>query len=237
MSNTAWVAVTAIATGATALVAVAAAIFALRQLSDARKVRIDEARPYIVVDFEDSPATPVIIDFVIKNLGRTAAYDVEMVWDPKPVESLAGRDDEFANVRMFREPILMIAPGRELRIFFDSRMERTPDKGLPSLYTLTVRYAASKDLGKLSFTEEFKLDLDSREGGTYVEALGIHHAAKALQDLTKAFKSSALSNRNQVDIRSHRERAAYFQEQRREMAHRDALLAGRTPPPRRPKRR
>jgi hypothetical protein len=55
-----------------------------------RELRKDEARPYVVVDFE--PERPPIVNLVIANLGRTMARNVRIEVDP-PFDSSVYRKD------------------------------------------------------------------------------------------------------------------------------------------------
>ena len=77
-----WAAIEAVATAATALVAVLAAVFAYVQVRQARRLRQEQARPFVVVDFESSPAWQNAIQLVIQNIGQTVATDVLVSFDP-----------------------------------------------------------------------------------------------------------------------------------------------------------
>lgn len=81
--------VTATAAIGTLVVAVVAALYAKRQvesargsLEEARALRREQAQPYVIVSLEASLASPRLIDLVIKNLGTTAAFDVQLTSDP-----------------------------------------------------------------------------------------------------------------------------------------------------------
>jgi hypothetical protein len=67
----------------TGIVTIGLLIYAVRQLRDARKVRDDQTRPYIVVDFHFKS---IMVALSIKNIGQTPAKDVRVTLD-RPVTS------------------------------------------------------------------------------------------------------------------------------------------------------
>jgi hypothetical protein len=73
--------VVALATTGQLLVLVAAALYARAQVREARELRRDEARPYVVVDLE--PDRPPFMNLVVANLGRTMARNVRIETDPR----------------------------------------------------------------------------------------------------------------------------------------------------------
>jgi hypothetical protein len=70
----------------TAGVAVAAGVIALSQLGEARRLRLEQAQPYVVVFMADTDR-PKYVDLVIRNFGLTAATDVRVEIDPAPQRS------------------------------------------------------------------------------------------------------------------------------------------------------
>jgi hypothetical protein len=79
MSPVAW---SALAEWCALGLAVAVGVVALGQLLEARRLRNDQTRPYVVAFAEPSPAAFAVIDLVIKNFGRTAARDVQVQFEP-----------------------------------------------------------------------------------------------------------------------------------------------------------
>src|SRR5262245_14565535 len=72
---------TAAAAWVTAFVAIAAAVVGLGQLAEARRVRLEQSQPYVVIFMEPSRAGTYFIDLVVRNFGTTAAYDVRVKVD------------------------------------------------------------------------------------------------------------------------------------------------------------
>jgi hypothetical protein len=61
----------------TFVVAVLAARAAFRQVREARTLREEQARPFVVVDFTLNPTTNFFFDIVVKNIGATLASNVK----------------------------------------------------------------------------------------------------------------------------------------------------------------
>lgn len=77
-----WATVTAWAAWATVAVYVVLGIFAWIQVLQARRLREEQARPFVIVDFEPG----FLVYLTVENIGRTMARDVSIRFD-KPLES------------------------------------------------------------------------------------------------------------------------------------------------------
>ncbi|WP_026208463.1 hypothetical protein [Catelliglobosispora koreensis] len=108
----------------------------IRAARQAREMADEEARPYVIVDFD---FRGVIVLLVIQNIGRSIAHDVEINFDPP----LASKAFDFDDVQALKGPIRMMAPGRKIPFFFDSVLERSPDAGLPDSYSVSISYRDS----------------------------------------------------------------------------------------------
>ena len=175
-----WIA--AVSTAITALIAGGALIFAWRQVDEAKQSRkltrdleIERAQPYVVAFTEESPATNLAIDLVIKNFGPTAATNVRVALDPWPER--AGRHDEGARVGIPTFPVL--APGQEWRTAWVWAPDRK-DSGLPERHEGTVTFLGIDDK---ELTSPVVLDLGVYMQREWVEVRGIHDAANALRDI------------------------------------------------------
>jgi hypothetical protein len=74
----------ALAQWVTAGVALAAAIFALRQVQEARRTRERQAQPNVVVFADLNADDWHWLDVIVKNFGQTPAYNVRLRFDPWP---------------------------------------------------------------------------------------------------------------------------------------------------------
>jgi hypothetical protein len=113
-----WIGVTALAAWATVIVYIGLFFYAWRQVAEARKLREEQARPFVVVDFEVGPS----IILTVENLGRTLAREVTIRFD-KRVEATelfkAAAPYDINEVRLFREPLPVLPPGKKIRVVFD----------------------------------------------------------------------------------------------------------------------
>jgi hypothetical protein len=195
-----WDAIGAVATSVAVIVGGGAAWAAVRQLGQSKQARLDQARPYVLVTVEPSAADQHILEIVIRNVGAGPAKNVRMSVDPplKRVEEHA--DFELASARIFNESIDMLPPGFELKVFFDSTIDRyeTKDK-MPEQHTVTLNYEDS--LGHPFVDENCVLDLSLYDGLVYTEVFGVHHVAKALREIAPVLKSSPML-KGKVDIRA-----------------------------------
>jgi hypothetical protein len=120
----------------TALVAVGAATVGLGQLREARRLRVEQAKPYVVCYAEEGHESDWSLYVVIKNFGNTLATDVSVQFDPELRRSpMTGGAYDVVHV----PAIPALAPGQEWRTFWDTGVRR-PQAKLPSRYTATVTF-------------------------------------------------------------------------------------------------
>lgn len=177
----------ALATTATFLTAAAAAVFAGFQVREARRTREDQAQPFVVVDFEPSPAWAGLMEITIRNIGSTVAKDVRITFDP-PLASVDLDKRKgwpgFQELSILKHGIPSLPPGKAHRIFFD----RMPDRiksDLPRKYVATVELAGPRH--KID-PQTYVLDLDVYSGYRFMTIYGEHDAVKALREIEKTVK-------------------------------------------------
>jgi hypothetical protein len=162
-----WAAVTAWAAWATVAVYVVLGIFAWIQVLQARRLREEQARPFVIVDFEPG----FLVYLTVENIGRTMARDVSIRFD-KPLQSTLSGPREIDESPLLRKPIPTLPPGRKIRVLFDqyaARLEAT----LPLTYDVTLHYKGP--FGKKAWEHPYRLDL-----GIY---LGSQEPPKGLPEL------------------------------------------------------
>jgi hypothetical protein len=91
-----WAAVTAWAAWATVAVYVVLGIFAWIQVLQARRLREEQARPFVIVDFEPG----FLVYLTVENIGRTMARDVTIRFD-KPLASTSQGRVRSTSLRCF----------------------------------------------------------------------------------------------------------------------------------------
>ena len=139
------------------------------------------------------------VDLVVENVGTTPAYELEIVISPKfdvAVERDTTAAEHPSNVKALKQPIPMLPPGHSKRWFLDSYVvrddrERAGEK-LRDDYVASLHYRGP-DPDDKGWDESYALDLAARNGMTYLETYGIHHAAKALREMEKHMRGLAKS--------------------------------------------
>jgi hypothetical protein len=139
------------------------------QVLEARRLRLERNRPFVVVDFDLDLAKGYLIFFEVLNPGTSLACDVRIEIEP-PLESSV--DVDMGKLKMLNEGITTLAPGKKLRTFFDMSFRRNEDeKDYPMNHLATVRY--TDETGKRSFTEKYNLDLDQYMNMQFVTNHGV----------------------------------------------------------------
>jgi hypothetical protein len=146
-----WTAVAAVAACATLAIYIVIGIFAWRQVHEARKLREEQARPFVIVDFEPG----WLVYLTVENLGRTMAREVTINFNESLTSSLPGRS-ELDESPLFREPIPTLPPGKKIRVLFDQIHDRM-EAGLPLTYDVDMRYRGPT--GGKPWKDTYRLDL------------------------------------------------------------------------------
>ncbi len=163
------------------VVLIAAAFFGRRQLNEAKELREAQTRPFVVIDLDSSAHT--LFDLVVKNIGPTLARDVRFEFDP-PIRST---DDDLDpnKIKMFREGISTLAPGKEIRTLFETGPARHKSE-LPDTYEVTVSY--SDQTGKRQYQERVDLDFGLYWDRPTVQRRDVHDLYKQLETIAKEIK-------------------------------------------------
>lgn len=184
LSATAWA---AIAAWVTLVVLTTTAILGWRQLREAVRLRQEQSRPWVVVDFDTPNAW--LIDLTIQNVGKTTAKDVRLEFDPPPQRAIEEKRSEergrFADTALVKEGLSTLPPGKTVRAFFDSAIERK-DSGLPDSYSVTVTYTDSAGRGMPP--DHYVLDFKALWGIEFVDRKGLHELAESMENLHKEVK-------------------------------------------------
>lgn len=170
---------TALAAWSTVAVAVAAAVAALRQVSEARRLRLEQAQPYVVTYLEESGVSD-FVDLVVKNLGTTAALEVSIEVRPEPRRAMESEHSNLAP--LIPDDIPVLVPGQEWRTLFDPTFKRAKSD-LPMRYEAAVRFKDSR--GQTSFELDYVLDWNLMINRATAVVYGVHDAAKALREINK----------------------------------------------------
>lgn len=210
LTSTGWTAIAALGAGATTVIAGVAAWLALgqlrtatRQLQASRDAQVEAERPYVVVDVEPSPAAIQLLDLVIRNIGKSAAFTTRVTITPELKRAQEQPGFELAKAKALTDPIHLLPPGREIRMLLDNLAKRK-DSELPDQYTAAVQYSSSS--GE-SWSESYTLDLAVTRGAMSVDIKGIHHVAKELIEIRQYLqRASVLGRDGRIEISSAEDR-------------------------------
>lgn len=169
-------------------VVVVAAKYAKEQLDEARELRRDTTRPFVVIDFDVEHARP-LIRLVITNNGPVFAHDVRFEFEP-PLESTFDREwkdsPPLGALKIFSEGIPSLAPGKQIATLYDSFFNFEGEGGPPRLYDVTTSY---RDHAGRNYSERTVLDLDVYWNTRRVDRHGLHDVHERLKEISKEIKN------------------------------------------------
>lgn len=168
------------------LVLVAAAWYALAQAREARRLREEQFRPFVVVDVEIDNSR--ILEIVVRNIGLTMAREVQFEIEPGFVTSMS--DYDLNKMKLFANGIATLPPGKEYRTLFDSLVQHSQMK-LEREYTVTVNY--SDPTGKRTFSEPSTIDLGIYHDFLYRSETDLGDAVDELKKIGKTLNNWTFS--------------------------------------------
>lgn len=166
---------------ATFAVLLGSLVFAYRQVKEASRLREQQTRPFVVVDF-DLEWARTLIHFVIENVGKTVATNVSIRFDQTPQAAAAPNVPDLAESNLLKGGIPTLPPGKVFRTFFDSFPQRL-EEGLPMTYRVTLTYWDYR--GKSKWEEDYVLDLSFYLDLGAIERNGLHEIGKSLKAIEK----------------------------------------------------
>lgn len=121
-----------------------ALIYANQQIRRSHRLQIDETRPHVGMFMEPHAADWHVIELVVRNFGKTPAYDVSFTFPhPPTVAEYENATDGYADVIELQLPrqLPTLAPGQEWRTVWDSALDRNElGEGIESRFPGTVTY-------------------------------------------------------------------------------------------------
>ncbi|GFG73171.1 hypothetical protein [Mycobacterium botniense] len=134
----AWAAWAALGLGVIAL------LYTHRQIQRGRQLTAEQTRPYVSMFMEPHAADWHVIELVVRNFGKTAAYDIAFAFaNPPTVAAYEHASDGYAEVVELQLPsgLPTLAPGQEWRMVWDSALDRAElGEGIDSRFTGTLTY-------------------------------------------------------------------------------------------------
>jgi hypothetical protein len=218
LSETAWTGITSLLTAGLLVVAVAAVIYAKRQwdsarvqIQEGRAAELEARRPYVIVTIEPAETSRHLFDLVVRNIGQRPAVAVSISLDPPPVRTQETAGLEMSNAKMLTEPVAMIAPGQEMRAFYDSHIERNGRDDLPTSHKVLLSY---QDSSGHKYTETSVVDINAMKGTMFTDVKTVHDIAISLAKVQETLSNaSVLGRQGALDVEASVER--YVEQQRR----------------------
>lgn len=165
-----------------------------------RKAEAEALRPYIVVTVESSPAAFNLFDLVIRNIGKRPAVNITIDLDPPPQRARESgeTDTHIQNMKLLNEPMALIAPGQEIRVFYDNHIERVDHEDLPEIHDAKVAYT---DTSGAKYRGEFTLDILALKGASQVNIGTVHDVSKELNKIAQRLsKAGALERSPELTV-------------------------------------
>jgi hypothetical protein len=170
--------------GLTFGVLLAAAVVALLQTLESRKLRQQQIRPFVVVDFA---ALHTVIELTITNVGKTLARDVQFEFNPQllTTHDQTRGTGPVKDLNVFTKGIPSLAPGKEIRLFFDQFPARIEAR-LPLRYDALVTYKGPT--GRKRHKDRSVLDLEVYLGTGGITRHDLHDVHNRLKEMADAMK-------------------------------------------------
>lgn len=183
-------------------------------MNEARELREQQNRPFVVIDTDFERASELFLH--VTNLGTSLARNVKIDIEP-PLKSAV--DIPVEKFKMLSDGISTLAPGKELRTFFDLGFRRH-ESDLPLVYAATITY--SDETGRRRFEEKIDLDLEQYMHLHFASRDEIHDVHARLKEIRDIFRKWAWSggnslltiSRQEADARNER-RLAEIEEEKR----------------------
>lgn len=205
LSAAGWSGIYTLLTAGLLVVAVAAALYAKGQwnsardqIEETRKAELEGRRPYVIVTVEPAKTSRHLLDLVVRNIGQRPAENVSISIDPPPVRVHETDGYELSNAKMLREPMAIIAPGQEMRAFYDSHIDRNGRDDLPTFHTVSLTY---QDFSGHKYTGNSVIDIDAMRGTMFTDVKTVHDIAKSLAEIQETLnKASVLRRQGTLEV-------------------------------------
>ena len=159
-----------------AVVALAAFFITLREYFGRKKQYKEENKPYIIVELVRIGSS--LLDINIENIGKSAAKNIRITFDPNVEISSTGlkiNDLKIMNNMKF------LPPSRKISFFFGSYLQQG-SRSIKKEFQVTATYT---DLEGDKYESEFTIDPRDFEGTSTIDRKDIHNVAKSLESINK----------------------------------------------------
>lgn len=170
---------------------VIALIYLHRQIQRNRRLTTDQIRPHVGMFMEPHAADWHVIELVVRNFGKTAAYNIRFAFPhPPTVAEYENASNGYADVVELQLPheLTTLAPGQEWRTVWDSALDRAElGSGIESRFAGTLTYYDRPEeparwkfwrRGRRQLQTEVVLDWEALPPVQRIELMTTHDLAK-----------------------------------------------------------
>lgn len=150
-----------------------------KTLLEMKESRDQEVAPYVVAYF-DVILESHLIYLVIKNIGKSIATDVQVIFDP-PLKS--GSFDIGDSVLLKDGKVASLPPSYEIRALFDTAINLYGSQELPLIYSVRISYRGGLKDDERVINQI--LDLSIYKGLMSIMTKGMDDLVKQVNELTK----------------------------------------------------
>lgn len=153
-----------------------------RTLQEMRNAREQEFAPYVVVFFS-IPYGDVLMELVVKNIGRMPARDVRISFSP-PLQNT--HDGLKANqMALIEHGIQSLPPDHEIKTFFDTTLNYfSKSRGLPMRYCVSASWYSIN--AERRFTSQWDIDLSCHADRRYVRPNDLNVLVRECEKMRKS---------------------------------------------------
>lgn len=170
----------ALGTWATVLVAAVATGFALRQLNETKRARVEASAAYVAIYMESTEANPQLVDLVVRNFGATAASDIRIASDVT-LRRTSGDSGAPPEDVWLPTTIPTLAPGQEWRTLWDFSPTRS-SSDLEERHEVTINFKTYDGTGH---SATYVLDWGAYLGRRWVDIKNMHDLARSVAKIEK----------------------------------------------------
>ena len=187
---------------ALAILGIVALIYANQQIRRNRRLATEETRPHVGMFMEPHAADWHLIELVVRNFGKTPAYDVQFAFPhPPTVAEYENATDGYADVVELKLPrqLPTLAPGQEWRTVWNSALDRNElGEGIESRFPGTLTYYDRPDVARgwklwqrrrRPFETKVVLDWDALPPVQRIELMTTHNLAKREKEKLELLRS------------------------------------------------
>jgi hypothetical protein len=152
--------------------------FARHQLREARELRLQQSRPFVVVDVTNRE---VMMYVSVRNAGATIARDVVVRFDPPIQTDVWQLAASWVTGPLFTTGVPSVAPGKELRFMLGSYFGGDFDKTLRG----SVSYLGPSEVQHGPYRDEFNVDIGAFDGAEIVRDPLVQSVEKIARSLSR----------------------------------------------------